>query len=106
MHYRHIPPLSQVVAKLKALPYGELQPLADRSGVSVSTITKIRVGYVTNPGYETVSALLASLPSESALLKRKRFKKSHLTQVVVPAGQAAQHASPHEALAGHEPKAA
>ncbi|OZI62151.1 hypothetical protein CAL28_23310 [Bordetella genomosp. 11] len=46
-----------VLARLRAVPYTELQSVADATRVSISHLRKIRYGEVRNPGVQTVQAL-------------------------------------------------
>lgn len=47
----------RVLARLRAVPYTELQSVADATHVSLSNLRKIRYGEVKNPGVQTVQAL-------------------------------------------------
>ncbi|PQZ60005.1 hypothetical protein CQ050_26925 [Achromobacter sp. MYb9] len=47
----------RVLARLRAVPYTELQTVADATHVSLSNLRKIRYGEVKNPGVQTVQAL-------------------------------------------------
>lgn len=69
----HIPPLKDVVDRLKELSEGEVHDISAKSGVSVSTVWKIRCGYTRNPGVETFRKLVAALP-------RKRRAQKVLSQ--------------------------
>lgn len=57
-----IPPLTLVCARLKRLNDAQLKKLSEESGVPYGTISKIRNGYTTNPGIETVRKFLQLLP--------------------------------------------
>lgn len=63
-----ITPLAEVVAWLLSLKGKQIANLSVESGVSESTIWKIRLGYVANPGIETVAALSAHMPAAPAPL--------------------------------------
>lgn len=47
----------RVLARLRAVPYTELQTGADATHVSLSNLRKVRYGEVKNPGVRTVQAL-------------------------------------------------
>ncbi|MNL04122.1 hypothetical protein D3C87_1246810 [compost metagenome] len=47
----------RVLSRLRAVPYNELQVVADATHVSLSNLRKIRYGEVKNPGVQTVQAL-------------------------------------------------
>ncbi|MNV94148.1 hypothetical protein D3C71_1889200 [compost metagenome] len=47
----------RVLARLRAVPYTDLQTVADATHVSLSNLRKIRYGEVKNPGVQTVQAL-------------------------------------------------
>ncbi|OZI46970.1 helix-turn-helix domain-containing protein [Bordetella genomosp. 5] len=47
----------RVLVRLKAVPYAELQAVADATNVSISHLRKIRYGETRNPGVQTVQAL-------------------------------------------------
>lgn len=47
----------RVLARLRAVPYADLQTVADATHVSLSNLRKIRYGEVKNPGVQTVQAL-------------------------------------------------
>jgi len=47
----------RVLARLRAVPYADLQGVADATRVSISNLRKIRYGEVRNPGVQTVQAL-------------------------------------------------
>lgn len=58
----HIPALAEVVDRLKSLSETEISSLSSKSGVSRSTLWKIRYGITQNPGVETFRKIVAHLP--------------------------------------------
>lgn len=61
-----VPPLSQIVSRLKRLTQAETKQLAEDSGVPYATLNKIRFGITKNPGVETVRKFLPRLPAALA----------------------------------------
>lgn len=51
------PFFDQVLNRLKAVPFADLEVVAEATGISVSNLKKIRYGEVTNPGVRTVQHL-------------------------------------------------
>lgn len=60
----YLPPLAKIRSRLRRMGDAELMRLAEDSGVSFSTLKKVKVGDVKNPGYETVRAFCSVLPGE------------------------------------------
>lgn len=59
----HIPAIDEVRARLQRLKAGELDKVAQSSGVPASTLWKIRIGATPNPGLETVRKFFHLLPA-------------------------------------------
>lgn len=58
-----IPPITLISARLKRLSEAQIRRLAEESGVSFGTLNKIKHGYTTNPGIETVRKFFPLLPA-------------------------------------------
>lgn len=58
-----IPPITLISARLKKLGEAKLRKLAEESGVPFGTLNKIKFGYTTNPGIETVRKFFPLLPA-------------------------------------------
>lgn len=58
-----IPSAGEVRSRLQALEPGQLEALAQRSGVPVTTLIKVRNGQTANPRLETVRVIWPELIS-------------------------------------------
>lgn len=56
-----IPSATDVRSKLEPLKLAELEALAERSGVPITTIIKVRNGQTANPRLETIRAIWPEL---------------------------------------------
>lgn len=75
-------PLSEVKSWLLSLKGKEITNLSVVSGVGESSIWKIRLGYVTNPGIETVAALATHMPvSGNTLAPPRRIAPAKAARV-------------------------
>ena len=63
---QELPSAEALAARLKSLKGVELEQLASKSGVPVSTLWKIRIGATPNPGIETVRKFYSWLPTTPA----------------------------------------
>lgn len=63
-----VPPMSAVIERLSDLTGEQMRDLGKASGVPVSTLNKIRYGFIKNPGIETVGKFFP-------LLKAPKVKK-------------------------------
>ena len=70
-----IPSVEAVCERLLKLTSAQVQALAHRSGISFSTIDKIRRGITPNPGVNTIAALLPHIEAAELEAPRKALRR-------------------------------